>query len=342
MQNGQKKAEKSQTRSNGDQVPFCFPTLAWRAEPLDELIPLWRRLVLSPVRAFMKVRASAGRSFGCSSIAHKIASSTRGEISGLMKRGFGRLRRSPAHSWRCQSSSHDRFHDPAAKPTQKTGRHPGHQRPLGRKNSHPVGAASPAMFYDYYGFPEEAYTITYPAPGSPELAQRIASLLQENGMPARVDAKRGFDHGLFIPLKMMYPQADIPAIQLSLLSGLDPVAHLALGKALRRLRDENILVIGSGFSFHNLRAFFSKEFGAPDPANDAFQDWLIEVCTGQVSQLEREELLGSWEKAPHARYCHPREEHLLPLQVCAALAGKPARLIFDDQILGKRSLAFLW
>jgi aromatic ring-opening dioxygenase catalytic subunit (LigB family) len=205
-----------------------------------------------------------------------------------------------------------------------------------------LGSQNPALFYDYYGFPEKAYEITYPAPGSPELADRIAGLMKKNNIPSRIDPQRGFDHGLFIPLKLMYPEADIPSVQLSLLRGLDPAAHIALGKALRGLMDENILVIGSGFSFHNMRAFSWDGMSAPDPANDAFQNWLIETCTGLVSQSEREQRLIEWEKAPSSRYCHPREEHLLPLHVCQAIADKPAKLIFDDSILGKRAVAFLW
>jgi aromatic ring-opening dioxygenase catalytic subunit (LigB family) len=205
-----------------------------------------------------------------------------------------------------------------------------------------LGAQTPPMFYDYYGFPAEAYEITYPAPGSPELADRIARLLGKNNIPARIDPERGFDHGLFIPLKMMYPQADIPSIQLSLLRGLNPFAHIALGNALRELKQDNILVIGSGFSFHNMRAFSWQGINTPDTANDAFQNWLIEVCTGPISQSEREKRLIEWEKAPSARYCHPREEHLLPLHVCLGMADKQAELVFDDNILGKRGVAFLW
>jgi aromatic ring-opening dioxygenase catalytic subunit (LigB family) len=205
-----------------------------------------------------------------------------------------------------------------------------------------LGAAAPPMFYDYYGFPDEAYAITYPAPGSPDLAERISGLLNQNQIPVHVDPERGFDHGLFIPLKMMYPEADIPALQLSLLRGLDPEAHLALGKALRSLLDENILVIGSGFSFHNMGAFIWEGGRRPDAANDGFQNWLIETCTHPLSPSEREQRLIGWQKAPAARYCHPREEHLLPLHVCAGMAGKAGRIIFDDYILGKRSLAFLW
>lgn len=205
-----------------------------------------------------------------------------------------------------------------------------------------LGAKNPPMFYDYYGFPEKAYEIQYPAPGNPELAGRIAGFLEENHIAAHIDLERGFDHGLFIPLKMMYPEADIPSIQLSLLRGLDPSAHIALGRALRGLMDENILVIGSGFSFHNMRAFFWQGAGKPDPANDAFQDWLIHTVAGALPETEREERLIEWENAPSARYCHPREEHLLPLHVCQGMAGGPGELIFDDQILGIRSVGFLW
>ena len=199
------------------------------------------------------------------------------------------------------------------------------------------------MFYDYYGFPEQAYEIKYPAPGSPDLAKKIIGLLEKEKLPAGVDGQRGFDHGLFIPLKLMYPQADIPAVQLSLLRGLDPAAHIALGKALRGLKDLNILVIGSGFSFHNMGAFFTGGADAPDRANDAFQDWLIDAVAGAgTSQPEREQRLINWERAPSARYCHPREEHLLPLHVCVGMADKPGKVIFDDRILAKRSLAFTW
>lgn len=203
-------------------------------------------------------------------------------------------------------------------------------------------AAKPSMLYDYYGFPKAAYAINYPAPGSPALAQQIVGLLNQANLPARGDAERGFDHGLFIPLKLMYPAADIPSVQLSLLRGLDPAGHLALGRALRGLLADNILVIGSGFSFHNMRAFDWEGRPVPDPANDAFQDWLIEVCSGPHTQAEREESLLAWEQAPGARYCHPREEHLLPLHVCQALADKPGQVIFDDYILGKRGVAFRW
>ncbi len=205
-----------------------------------------------------------------------------------------------------------------------------------------LGAQNPPLLYDYYGFPKEAYQITYPAPGNPDLAHKIVELLHKEDIPSRIDAQRGYDHGLFIPLKLMYPEADIPALQISLLRSLDPKAHICLGKALKNLMDQNILVVGSGFSFHNLGEFFARDVDESDPRNDAFQNWLVQVCAGANSQIEREQKLIEWEKAPNARYCHPREEHLLPLHVCVGMAGSPAQVIFDDRILGKRALAFLW
>lgn len=205
-----------------------------------------------------------------------------------------------------------------------------------------LGADSPEMFYDYYGFPEEAYKITYPAPGNPEYANRIVSLLGKNNIPARLNLKRGFDHGLFIPLKMMYPEADIPCLQISLMSNLDPREHIVVGNTLKDLEIRNALVIGSGFSFHNMRAFSWQGDEKPDPSNDEFQNWLIETCTASFTHTDRLKRLAEWKYAPFARYCHPREEHLLPLHICAGWADKPAELIFDDYILGKRAVSFLW
>ncbi len=205
-----------------------------------------------------------------------------------------------------------------------------------------LSASKPGMLYDYYGFPKETYEVRYPAPGDPALAARIAELLAASGIRARMDPSRGYDHGHFIPLMMMYPEAEIPSIQISLVAGLDPGAHIALGAALRPLLAENILVIGSGFSFHNLRAFSRDGGAARDPENDAFQDWLAETCTGAMDRAERERRLLAWSGAPGARYCHPREEHLLPLHVCAGMADGPATKVFDDCILGKRAVAFLW
>jgi len=138
----------------------------------------------------------------------------------------------------------------------------------------------------------------------------------------------------------MYPQADIPSIQLSLLRGLNPMAHIALGQALQGLLGENILVIGSGFSFHNMRAFMWQGQGKTDPANDAFQNWLIETITGSLTEAEREKRLIELGEGTLRPLLPPREEHLLPLHVCQGMAGVPGKVIFDDLILGIRSLGF--
>jgi len=206
-----------------------------------------------------------------------------------------------------------------------------------------TGGERPALIYDYAGFPEESYTIEYPAPGAPALAADVHGLLRDAGIDAALDAARGFDHGVFVPLKLMYPEAAIPCVQLSLVRGLDPALHIRVGQALAGLRKQNVLVFGSGFSFHNLRAFFTGRPGAPDPENDTFQDWLVETCTAPgLSEAERERHLVDWEHAPHARYCHPRAEHLLPLHVCYGLARGPARVVFDAEVMGKRAVGLLW
>ena len=207
-----------------------------------------------------------------------------------------------------------------------------------------TGSPSPALIYDYFGFPEEAYQITYPAPGEPKLAAKLLKLLGAHRVKAQVDNQRGFDHGLFVPLKIMYPEANIPCIQLSLLNSLDAGSHIRLGKALSRLRkEEELLIIGSGFSFHNLQAFFADDADQPDAKNSEFEGWLVETCTNaSFSEADREKRLTDWENAPFARYCHPREEHLLPLHVCYGIAQSPAKLVFSDHIMGKRASAYLW
>lgn len=205
-----------------------------------------------------------------------------------------------------------------------------------------IGTKSPPLLYDYYGFPEEAYNIEYPVPGNPELAETVKQLLETNGIQSKITGERGFDHGLFIPLKMMWPVPEIPMIQISLIHGLDPEKHILLGNALQSLREEKILTIGSGFSFHNMGAFTYDNSNNPDFKNDEFQEWLIDVCTGNYTTFEREQRLIKWDKAPYARYCHPREEHLLPLHVCIGMSEEPANLIFDDYILGKRSIGLQW
>ena len=202
---------------------------------------------------------------------------------------------------------------------------------------------SPSLLYDYAGFPDAAYKIQYPVPGDSALADRIMRLLREHDVEARLDDLRGFDHGVFVPLKIMYPEANIPCVQLSLISTLDPATHIHLGKALSDLRNQNLLIIGSGFSFHNLRAFRPGAVNTPDSGNEAFEQWLIDTCTNpDMPASEREKRLITWENAPFARYCHPREEHLLPLHVCYGISGSTARLVFNGEVIGKRTSAFLW
>lgn len=203
-------------------------------------------------------------------------------------------------------------------------------------------SGQPSMMYDYYGFPAAAYQIEYPCRGHRGLAAKAADALQPSGISCRLDDDRPYDHGSYIPLKMMYPEADIPVIQISLDHALDPLVHLNIGKALMPLLAENVLIIGSGFSFHNMHAFDFAGRENPDPHNDAFQDSLIKICCNEDDEAEKWRLLALWENLPWARYCHPREEHLLPLHVCVGAAAGKAQLIFDDYILGKRAVAFLW
>jgi aromatic ring-opening dioxygenase catalytic subunit (LigB family) len=184
----------------------------------------------------------------------------------------------------------------------------------------------PGMLYDYGGFPEHTYQVHYPAPGHPALARRAAGLLQAAGFDTAEDPLRGFDHGTFSPMAVIRPEADVPVVQLSLRRGLDPRTHLAAGRALAPLRDEGVLVIGSGLSFHNLRAF-GPQSRVPSAAFDA---WLGEVLS-QAEPAQREDALVWWERAPHARDAHPREEHLLPLMVAVgAAAGDAAERVYHE------------
>jgi aromatic ring-opening dioxygenase catalytic subunit (LigB family) len=161
--------------------------------------------------------------------------------------------------------------------------------------------------------------VRYDAPGDPMLADRARALIEAAGLPAALDAERGFDHGAFTPLHVIYPQANVPVVQLSLLRGLAPGAHLELGRAIAPLRDEGVLIVGSGLSYHNLREFFSPRGWGP---SREFDGWLNEVLLG--SPDDRSRRLADWESAPAARAAHPREEHLLPLMVAVGAAGNDA------------------
>ncbi|PRX38432.1 Aromatic ring-opening dioxygenase, catalytic subunit, LigB family [Meinhardsimonia xiamenensis] len=175
-------------------------------------------------------------------------------------------------------------------------------------------AARPPMVYDYYGFPPHTYEIVYPAPGAPELAERTAALIEGAGLSARLDDEQGFDHGTFVPLAVMYPEADVPVFQVSIRRDYDPAAHVALGRALAPLREEGVLILGSGLSYHNLR-LMGPEARAPSSAFDA---WLTQALA--LPPAERLEAVLNWEKAPAARIAHPREDHLVPLFVALGAA----------------------
>nr|WP_315465935.1 class III extradiol ring-cleavage dioxygenase [uncultured Rhodoferax sp.] len=185
---------------------------------------------------------------------------------------------------------------------------------------------TPGMLYDYGGFPAHTYSVVYPAPGAPELALRVQALLQEAGLPVALDPQRGYDHGTFVPLAMMYPDAKVPVLQMSLRTGLDPAEHIALGRALAPLRDEEVLIVGSGLSYHNLRNFGAGG-GAP---SQAFDQWLQDTMA--AAPAARAEALVQWESAPAARICHPREEHLLPLMVAVGAAyDDAATCVYHDE-----------
>ena len=193
-----------------------------------------------------------------------------------------------------------------------------------------MGNPRPPMIYDYGGFPEHTYHVRYDAPGSPELARRVQGLIEAAGLPASLDAERGFDHGMFSPMAAIYPDADVPVVQLSLKRGLDPAEHLALGRALAPLRNEKVLIVGSGLSYHNLRNFGPQ---AQEPSK-AFDDWL--AATVDAAPTQRVERLLDWSQAPAARIAHPREEHLIPLMVAVGAAEQDAgtRIYHEDAFMG--------
>jgi aromatic ring-opening dioxygenase catalytic subunit (LigB family) len=194
-----------------------------------------------------------------------------------------------------------------------------------------TSGAAPGLIYDYQGFPPQTYELQYPAPGDPELAARITGLLQQAGLPAQANASRGFDHGVFIPLLLMFPSAQIPVVQLSLHRSLDAQMHLQMGQALEPLRSQGVLIIGSGMSFHNMRGYGDPQFG---PISDEFDRWLTNAV--QAEPQQRQQALSNWAQAPAARLCHPprAEEHLLPLMVVAGAAYQDVgQRVFSDRVM---------
>jgi aromatic ring-opening dioxygenase catalytic subunit (LigB family) len=196
--------------------------------------------------------------------------------------------------------------------------------------------AAPGMIYDYGGFPAHTYQVRYPAPGQPALAQRAADLLGAAGIKASLDPARGFDHGTFSMLYPVYPEADMPVVQLSVQVELDPRTHLEAGRALAPLRDEGVLIIGSGLSFHNLRLFGP----AGRVASQQFDAWLRHVLL-DLPPHERAAALQRWSEAPSAREAHPREDHLLPLMVALGAAqDEPAACVYhEDDFFGSLAVS---
>ncbi|HJW57760.1 MAG TPA: class III extradiol ring-cleavage dioxygenase [Burkholderiaceae bacterium] len=183
-------------------------------------------------------------------------------------------------------------------------------------------ASEPETLHDFGGFPPALFAIRYPAPGAPAIAEQAAQLLERAGLAVRRSADRGLDHGAWVPLRLMYPDADIPVTQVSLLHGATPAAHAAIGNALAPLRDDGVLIIGSGSLTHNLHEFRGQPIEAPVPAwVSDFGDWML----AQLRDNRHDALLDYRRQAPFAVRNHPTEEHLLPLFVAMGAAGKNAR-----------------
>ncbi len=190
--------------------------------------------------------------------------------------------------------------------------------------------ARPPMIYDYFGFPEQTYQVSYPAPGAPGIAQEATRLIQDAGLPVATDNTRGFDHGCFVPMSVLFPNANVPVFQISMRSHYKPGEHMALGRALAPLRAQGVVIIGSGLSFHNLR-ILGPAARIPSAGFDA---WLDQTLARNEAQ--RRTALLDWEKAPYARECHTQEDHLVPLfaVIGAAQQAKATRIYHETEAFG--------
>ncbi|MGQ0544552.1 MAG: DODA-type extradiol aromatic ring-opening family dioxygenase [Betaproteobacteria bacterium] len=202
-----------------------------------------------------------------------------------------------------------------------------------------TGAARPQTIHDFYGFPEPLYRLRYPAPGAPEIAEKTKELLREKGFDAAIDPQRGLDHGAWAPLLYMYPDADVPVVQLSIQPHLGPKHHVELGRALRPMSDENVLVIGSGHLTHNLRDW-ARGQGQPAPYAREFQDWVLE----RITSHKVDDLVQYRSLSPHGVRAHPTDEHFLPLFVALGAAGEatPERVYdaIDSGVLAMDAYVF--
>ena len=202
-----------------------------------------------------------------------------------------------------------------------------------------TGSPSPGVIHDFHGFPDGLYALDYPAPGDPGLAGRVAGLL--DGLGPAVDPERGLDHGAWVPLRLIYPEADLPVVQLSVSPARGPAWHVALGRRLRPLRAEGVLVLASGGATHNLRDFARHALDAPPQAYAReFADWL----TAAVEAGDEDALADVWNRAPQAARNHPTPEHLLPFHVAlGAGGGNAGRLLHDSFTFGVLSMAaYAW
>ncbi|ACT60231.1 DODA-type extradiol aromatic ring-opening family dioxygenase [Hirschia baltica] len=191
-------------------------------------------------------------------------------------------------------------------------------------------APKPQMIFDYSGFPPHTYELSFPAPGHPELAHKVTDLLSKAGIASKIDEERGFDHGVFIPLLVAFPDADIPVVSMSVCSNLDPQQHIEAGKALESLRDEDVLIIASGMSYHNMRAFFTPAATSP---SIKFDKWLTDSLT-HTKRSDRENALSNWQSGDAALNAHPREEHFIPLMVALGAGGEDiGQKVFSDSVM---------
>jgi len=195
-----------------------------------------------------------------------------------------------------------------------------------------------ALLFDYYGFPKEAYNYKYNPPTDNVLKEKVIKNLLEKNIHVN-EAKQGFDHGVFIPLMLMYPNQEIPVIQVSIKKGLDELEHIKLGRAFKELANEEILFIGSGSSFHNLREIMGQ---SGNDKNNEFHNGLVDILTKDITEEERTAQLIDWRKLPNATFCHPRSEHLIPLLICYGIKESKAEISFDNIIIGKRNICALW
>ena len=197
---------------------------------------------------------------------------------------------------------------------------------------------SDKLLFDYYGFPEISYTYTYNPPIDEEVNKEVLRALKESNIPV-TESKRDLDHGVFIPLMIMFEEANIPVVQISLKRNLSPKDHIQLGEALGKIDD--VLIIGSGSSYHNLRAYLDDSINEKKK-NDEFHNELIKVVTNDIPEADREQRLIYWKRLPHALHIHPREEHLIPLHVCYGVKKSKGKVLFDNDIFNKRNICIEW